>query len=549
MIFGLGNITEVDSLIIRWATGEEELIFGFALNNYLELKQSEAVIKFKKPSTLQQPILTDITNSIEIDYSHEENTFIEFSREPFIPHFVSTEGPAVAVADVNEDGLDDLFLGGAKFQAGAIYLQTSAGGFIKADVADMENDSRSEDVDATFLDADGNGTVDLYVASGGNEFFAKAEPLLDRLYLNDGTGNFQRSAGSLPALFANTAKVVTLDFDADGDIDIFAGSRSVPRTYGIIPESYLLINDGSGKFSEQTDVIAPGLKKAGLITDAISTDLNTDGQPDLVLAGEWMPIRTFLNQNGRFKEQTTAAGLSEQLGWWYSLAAADFNSDGIMDIAAGNLGLNSILKASTTAPVELWIHDFSANDKPEQLLTRSKNGQAYPLIDSEKILTEIPALQQKYLNFTEFAGKSIQEMFSSDELSKAKVLKANTFASTLFTGSKEGSFTASHLPTTAQFSPLHAMLAVDINRDGYTDLFTAGNMFGTPTERGRYDASYGDIFLGTKNGMLLSPSIKQSGIAISDEVRFIREIEISGSGTAYLIARNNNFPVFYSASK
>jgi len=546
LVFGLGDVTRVDSLHIRWATGEEQTLLNLPVFGRIRLQQSEAELTSKPQPTATKSILADITDSIEIDYAHEENTFIEFNREPFIPHFVSTEGPAVAVADVNGDGLDDLFLGGAKFQAGTIYLQNSNGGFDKTDLPDLEADSRSEDVDAVFFDADGNGTIDLYVASGGNEFFAKAAPLLDRLYLNDGTGNFKRSEKRLPALHANTAKVVAEDFDADGDIDIFAGSRSVPRTYGIIPESYLLINDGSGTFSEQTNALAPGLQKAGLITDAISADLNADGQPDLVLAGEWMPVRTFLNSNGTFEEQTTSAGLADQSGWWYSLSAADFNSDGIMDIAAGNLGLNSILKASTTAPVELWVHDFSGNGQLEQLLTRSKNGQAYPLIDSEKILTSIPALQQKYLSFSEFAGKSVQEMFTASELKEADVLQVNTFASTLFTGNKDGSYTKALLPVTAQFSPIHALFADDVNNDGHIDLLSAGNMFGTPTERGRYDASYGELLLGNGKGIFNSTSLQQSGIAVSGEVRFIKRLQISTTDTAYLMARNNSSLVLFS---
>lgn len=559
LTFGLGEIDRLDSLTVMWPTGEFQVLKNLPANQTITLKQAEAVnnnnpVRVGNPDrvgheAIAQPLFREVTGKVALPYKHQENTFIETNREPFIPHFISTEGPAIAVADVNGDGLDDLYLGGGKLQPGAIYVQQPGGGFSSVYNPDIIADEPSEDVDAAFFDADGDGLHDLYVVSGGNEYFGKQEPLKDRLYLNAGNGKFHKAKDGLPEIFANGACVRPADFDNDGDPDLFVGSRSLPWQYGFSPDSYLLINDGNGNFKDETAELAPALAGIGMVTDAVWADVNKDGWQDLVIVGEWMPVTVFENQRGELVDATENYGLQNTNGWWQSVAAADFNADGNIDLVAGNHGLNSLLKASKDKPVQMFINDFSGNGKPDQILTYFNGDKAYPLASRERMLAHIPSLRDKYPTFASYAGQAIQDIFPREQLQAAMVLKATEFASVLLLNKGDQSFEKRQLPVEAQFSPIYTFLIDDFDKDGSLDLLAGGNFFGVLPERGRYDASYGCLLLGDGAGGFTSTSLQESGFVLTGEVRAIQSARTAAGGTMVLAARNNDTVAIFNHTK
>jgi len=544
--FGLGNIAHLDSLEIIWPTGEYQVLKNLAANQTLTLRQTDAVEAYNY--SLRQPapaIFHEATPEIRLDYAHQENTFMEYNREPFIPHFLSTEGPAFAVADVNGDGLEDLYLGGGKHQAGRVFLQNRRGEFAAIDDSVFIRDSLSEDVDAAFFDADGDKHPDLYVVSGGNEFLGNAEPLRDRLYLNIGNGRFRKAENLLPEIYANGACVKPADIDHDGDVDLFVGSRSVPWQYGVTPESYLLINDGRGKFTDETSSRAPNLSGVGMVTDAVWADLSKDGFEDLIVVGEWMPVAVFYYEGGRLIDVTQKYGLQNTHGWWNTVAAADFNQDGCVDLVAGNLGLNSILKASQDKPVQLFIHDFSGDGKPEQILTYYNGEKSYPLALPELMFSHIPTLRSKYPAYANYAGRSVQDIFPRAQLEAATVRTATEFASLLLLNQGDETFRPTPLPMEAQLAPIYAILIGDFNRDENQDVLLGGNFYGAPPEQGRYDASYGGLLLGNGAETLAPVSLQSSGFAVTGEIRQIKAVQTAAGGTLIIAARNNDKVVIF----
>ncbi len=544
--FGLANAAQADSLEVIWPTGEYQVLRGVAANQQLTVRQSDATERYAYPPPhVAKRWLREVTGAVALDYRHQENTFIEFNREPFIPHFISTEGPAMAVGDVNGDGLDDLFLGGAKFQPGGIFLQNRRGGFDALPDTVWAADSRNEDVDAAFFDADGDGRLDLYVVSGGNEFFGEAEPLRDRLYLNRAEGHFRKADPAAAGLdfYANGACVAPADFDGDGDVDLFVGSRSVPREYGAIPESFLLINDGAGHFSNQTTGRAPALANVGMVTAAVWADVNRDDRPDLVVAGEWMPVTVFINQNGKLANATETWGLQNTTGWWNCLTAGDVNGDGWVDLIAGNLGLNSFLKAAPESPIRLYLNDFSGQGRRQQILTFIRNGKEYPFASVDQLLTHIPPLRSKFTSYADFGSQTLREMFPPEQLESAELRTVTEFASMLLLNrgkTGEPGFHLRKLPAEAQFSPVYSILLEDINADGHADLLLGGNLYGVPPDRGRYDASYGTLMFGNGAGEFSPVSLPESGFVLTGEVREIQTLQNAAGQTWILAARSND---------
>lgn len=539
--FGLGNIGTLDSLEVIWATGEYQVVRNLRANRTIALDQTDATTTYTYPSQkAEQPMFQDISAQVQLDYSHQENSFIEFTREPFIPHFLSTEGPALAIRDINGDGLEDLYLGGAKYQPGAIFLQDRLGGFKAVIDSVFAADSWNEDVDAVFFDADKDDLPDLYVVSAGNEFWGSANPLRDRLYINEGGGRFHKAEALLPEIYVNGACVVPTDVDNDGDLDLFVGGRSVSWQYGVIPQSYLLINDGQGKFTDETALRAPGLSHVGMVTDAVWVDLNQDSYPDLIVVGEWMPVTVFHNQGGELIDVTGEYGLQNTRGWWNTVAAADFNQDGFVDLVAGNLGLNSVLKATADNPVNLFISDFSGNGRPDQILTYYNAGKSYPLASRDQMLFSIPALQIKYPTYADYAGQSVGDIFPGEQLEAAAVRRATEFASLLLMNNGDETFNIGPLPVEAQFSPLYSLLIDDFNKDGYQDMLLGGNFYSVAPDQGRYDASYGCLLLGDGTGAFTAVTLQNTGVAISGEVRQIQSLQTAAGETVVVVARNND---------
>ncbi|MCH7676424.1 VCBS repeat-containing protein, partial [candidate division KSB1 bacterium] len=544
--FGLGEVNRLDSLEVIWPTGDYQVLKDLPVNQTITLNQTDAKAAYNYSSRRNdQRMFLNISEDVQLEYLHQENRFIEFNREPFIPHFLSTEGPACAIADVNGDGLEDVYLGGAKHQPGKLFLQNRQGGFEAAANPAFVNDKVGEDVDAAFFDANGDDLPDLYVVSGGNEFFGRAEALRDRLYLNEGNGAFRKTEDGLPELYANGACVKPADIDNDGDMDLFVGSRSLPRLYGIIPESYLLINDGKGKFTDETSARAPGLSKVGMVTDAVWVDLNKDTYRDLIVVGEWMPITIFHNLNGELVDVTEKYGLEGTHGWWNTVAAADFNQDGFVDLVAGNLGLNSILKTAGNKPVRLFINDFSGNGKLDQILTYFHEGKTYPLASAEQMFINIPSLRTTYPTYADYAGKSLQDIFSREQLEAATVRTATEFGSVLLMNNGDETFNVEPLPVEAQFSPIHAILVDDFNDDGFQDMLLGGNFYGVPPDQGRYDASYGSLLLGDGTGNFVAVSLQTSGFVASGEVRQIKSIQTASGETLVMAARSNDTAVIF----
>ena len=339
--------------------------------------------------------------------------------------------------------------------------------------------------------------------------------------------------------------MVPADVDNDGDMDLFVGSRSVSWQYGIIPQSYLLINDGQGKFTDETSSRAPGLSHVGMVTDALWVDLNQDSYLDLIVVGEWMPVTVFHNQNGELVDVTDDYGLQNSLGWWNTVAAADFNQDGFIDLVVGNLGLNSVLKATEDNPVNLFISDFSGNGRPDQILTYYNAGKSYPMASRDQMLFTIPALEIKYRTYADYAGQSVRDIFPDEQLEAATVRRVAEFASILLMNNGDGTFNSGRLPVEAQFSPLYSILIDDFNKDGYQDMLLGGNFYGVPPDQGRYDAGFGCLLLGDGTGGFTATTIQNSGVAITGEVRQIKLLQTATSETVVVVARNNDTVVMF----
>ena len=547
--FGLGASTKLDSLTVVWPDRRFQTLTNVATDRTITLVEKDATAKYSYPSrrasissgnTSARLLFTDVTSQTGIDFKHAENTFFDYNREPLMPHLLSAEGPALAVGDVNGDGLDDIYVGGAKWQPGRIFVQKSDGTFKPTVQPALTADSLAEDVDAIFFDANGDGHPDLFVVSGGNEFWGTAEALRPRLYVNDGKGNLIRAKDAVPEIFENGSCVVAGDFNGDGRPDLFVGSRVVSRSYGLIPKSHLLQNDGSGHFTDVTAVSAPALSDAGMVTSAAWIDYDHDGKLDLVVAGEWMPVRVFHQQNGKLVDRTKAAGLADTNGWWSSVTAVDLRGNGRQDLVLGNLGLNSYLKASRKEPARLYINDFSHSGGLEQILTSYRDGVSYPLAGRDELLAKIPSLREKYPTYKSFGASRIEDIFPREDIANAQVREAYTFASAVARNNGNGTFTLEELPVEAQFAPMYAVLPGDFDGDGRIDLLVGGNFFGVPPVLGRYDASYGLMLKGDGAGHLASVDPTASNLVIDGEVRHMASLRGAKGERLIVVARNND---------
>jgi len=539
--FGLGASAAIDSLTVIWPDGRYQVLTNIAGDRMLTLSQHDAAGKYSyemRPTA--KPLFADATSGAGIDFKHEENTFFDYNREPLMPERLSTEGPALAIADANGDGLDDIYVGGAKWQAGKLFVQSRDGRFHNSAQAAFSADSLYEDVDATFFDANGDGHPDLYVVSAGNEFSGNDEPLRDRLYLNDGRGNFHRSRDALPAFFENGSSVVAGDFNGDSHPDLFVGSRVVSRSYGLVPRSHLLQNDGTGHFTDVTLDKAKGLSDAGMVSSAAWLDYDNDGKLDLIVAGEWMPVRVFHQENGRFVDRTAQAGFSGTNGWWNSVTAADLNGDGRKDLVLGNLGRNSYLKASRNEPARLYVDNFFQTGTLKQILTFYKHGVSYPVAGRDELVRLMPSLKSKYPSYASFGASRVEDIFPASELKQAKVLEADDFASSVAMNNGNGTFTLAPLPVEAQFAPIYAVVADDFDGDGRTDLVAAGNFYGVTPLFGRYDASYGLFLRGDGKGHFKSVDMDASNLLIEGQVRDMKLLRRADGRRLIVVARNDD---------
>lgn len=548
--FGLGKSTQIDSLIVIWPDRRFQVLTNVAVNRMLVVSQTDAAGKYDyqgNPGSEAHRFSTrrsfsDVTAGLGVDFKHTEDTFFDYNREPLMPRLLSIEGPGLAVADVNGDSLEDIYIGGGKWQPGRLFLQRADGTFRASSQPVFAADSISEDVDAVFFDANGDGHSDLFVVSGGNEFWGNAEQLRSRLYMNDGRGNFQRAASALPAIFENGGSVSAGDFNGDGYPDLFVGSRVLSRRYGEIPKSHLLQNDGSGRFTDVTSDKAPALSEAGMVSSSAWVDYDNDGKLDLVVAGEWMPVRVFHQEGGRLVERTKEVGLSGSSGWWNSITVADLRGNGRKDLVLGNLGLNSYLKASPKEPARLYVNDFAKNGALQQILTFYKQGVSYPVAGRDELVRLIPSLRSKYPSYTSFGASRIEDIFPAADLEASKVLEAGMFASAVALNNANGTFTLRPLPTEAQLAPVYSSLAEDFDGDGKTDLLLGGNFDGVTPMYGRYDASYGLLLRGAGDGSFEAVDMDESGVLIEGQVRRMKPLRDARGNRLIVVARNNDKP-------
>jgi hypothetical protein len=548
---GLGNVKTLDSLIVNWPSGKQTRIQDVRTNQQMKLIEDEADHKIKTwkkwdETSPNNRMLEDITDQLSIGWKHKENIYSDFDREKLLFHMRSTEGPALCKGDVNGDGLNDIYLGGAKDQPGTLLIQDSERGFESKSIKLFQEDAASEDVDCTFLDADGNGTMDLYVASGSNEFSSSSSALIDRLYFNRGDLYFESSNQPLPgSTYETTSTVEPADYDSDGDIDLFVGVRLRPFAVGTKVRGYLLKNNGNGKFKDVTKKEASALMETGMITDAQWGDVNGDGNPDLLIAGEWMPLRLFVYQDSTFRESSTSSGLDSTNGWWHALQLHDLDQDGDLDFVVGNLGLNSRFEASKEKPAQLWVNDFDGNGRLEQLITTFKQGQAYPMALRHNLVEQIPLIESKYPDYKSLIGKSLYDIFSEKKLKESTKLEIYQLASVVGWNDGEGNFSIERLPMKAQFSPVYSILAKDFNQDGSTEVLLGGNLHNVKPEVGRYDASYGLAMTVTRDSIKTLTPLK-SGFEVEGEVRHALYVERGISENPLIIVgRNNDKPKLF----
>lgn len=546
---GLGEIQKIDSLIVRWPDGKTSSMNDIEVPAKVSLSQKDA--KNIPPPPAPYPILSgDLSTPSEslhlteinlegiTEWSHLRFDYNDFNRESLLTRMLSTEGPALCVGDINGNGLDDIYTGGARGQPGILWMQDSNGEFQRHQQVLFENDKNSEDIDCEFFDATGNSVDDLYVVSGGNSFSTGSSSLQDRLYLNNGDGNFKKSSQTLPASRYESGSVVrSNDFTGDGNIDLFVGTRLELFAVGLPVNGYLLAGDGQGNFQDVTEKWAPELLRIGMITDAIWADLTGNNKNELVVIGEWMPIRVFTNQGDHFEEITDNLGLSNTNGWWNGIAVGDLDGNGRTDMVLGNHGLNSIFKASVDEPVKMWVGDFARNGRFEHILTRPIDGENYPVALHHDLLDNIPNLRQKYPTYASYANESVDQIFTTEQLDNSLELQAKILSSVVLWNKIDG-FVIEELPLRAQLSPMFGVHIKDIDNDGRPEVIMGGNLFDVNPQSGPYDASRG-VLMTVSDGKLKSHPPQFSGLNVPGEIRNIKTFKTVNDAEYFIFSRFN----------
>lgn len=537
LLFGLGTIEKIDRLFVRWPNGRGQEMLDIGVNQTLTLYQREGTGS-RQPNVLPEALFTRLTSGSTGYFSHQENFFDDFTNEILLPYKQSTLGPYLSSGDVNNDGREDFFISGASGQAGSLMLQTVAGEFEPARSQPWSAHADCEDLGSALFDADGDGDLDLYVISGGNEFVSGHENLLDRLYFNNGSGKFSYRASALPAMRTSALRVAPGDYDGDGDLDLFVGGRHKPGHYPDHDPSYLLENQG-GIFADVTDAVAPTLRNAGLVNDAHWIDFDNDGRTDLVLAREWNSIGFYNNTETGFNDVTEASGLSDYRGWWFRLAKADVDNDGDIDLIAGNLGENSKFHAEVDHPFRVFASDFDENGSWDLVLSKEYQGELVPVRGRECSSQQMPFILEKFPTYKDFATASLPDIYGSEELDRSVHLDVTEFKSMVLINDGSGHYSPKPLPALTQMAPAYGIVCKDLNSDGNMDLIIAGNMYQTEVETPRLDAGNGFVLKGDGSGSFTP--VLHTGFHVPGDVRDL--ILVPGVDVSVLVVAQNSGPV------
>lgn len=547
-----GQVNSTDSVFIKvvWPDGK---VSNRSLNS------NAIVIEYSSKAPLEGPFKKEPTlleQVSKLSFTHQEDEFNAFNRESLIPHMLSTEGPPMAVADVDGDGLEDVFIGGAKNQSGALFKQTASGAFIQAKVVAFEKHAVAEDTDAVFVDVDGDGDQDLVVVSGGQEEMKELTRLAPRMYINDGKGNFSFRSESFDRIFLHASCVKPQDYDGDGDMDLFIGASVMPFLYGMSPMSFLLQNDGRGNFQFDASWLGqsrfdnPTLVRPGMVKDAVWVDVNRDQRVDLILVGEWMPITVLIQQSDhRFLNQTSALGLDSTKGWWNAIEAGDFDNDGDTDFIIGNLGLNSRIDATPKKPLSMYLGDFDSNGGSDHIMVYYNGDSTYPFTSRDQLVKQIPSLKKKFLRYRDYRDVKLEDIITPVQKGNSALMKVEKLTSVVLRN-HAGKFTVEELPMEAQYFPVYDIKATDVNVDGNLDVLMTGNLSATQPDFGSYDAGVGLVLMGDGKGNFTAMRPDQSGFVMLGEGRNIEVLkEAKSNDLLYLVSRNNQSVLSFKKRK
>jgi len=537
LVFGLGGLMALDSLEVWWPDGRLQRLMNPSVDTLLVLDQRESK-PYSHRSALPTVRFSKEPDALELDLVHQESPFLDFIQDRLMPNTMSALGPKISLGDINGDGLEDMYIGGGKDQPGHLYQQLANGKFRLTAQPAFVADQSHVDTDATFMDVTGNGYLDLYVVSGGSDFPSGDAGYQDRLYINDGKGNYTRNLSALPDMPVSGSTVQVGDIDNDGFPDLFVGGRYIPGSFPTAPRSYLLRNLGDGTFGDITETFCPELLNPGLLSDAKLVDLNGDELVDLVVTGEWMVPQAYLNQEGKSFKLKADAFPQGSSGWWKHITAADLNGDGAVDLLMGNQGENNPYQTSEQQPMRLISKDFDGNGSIDPIFTYYLADTNAFAFSRDELVGQLPIIKGKFSDYRTFATTPVEKFFTSDQLEGADTLLTVTLKSGYFKNDGKANFTFIPLPREAQFSPMYAMAVSDINGDGHSDILTGGNLTKTRVSSGQQDANHGFVFLGDGEGNFAAKSSSSAGLMVRGDVRDIQTLSVQGK--TYVIYSLNN---------